>query len=100
MLLAMKDEAGGNLYGEEYDFMLDNAYGDDTLEELNATAISEVNVSQINLISGMRSKGVHEDMNHEKLKTVINTYDDNQNDYNIIFDNSYVENNDGADEHD
>ncbi|GJW17447.1 hypothetical protein Tco_0024883 [Tanacetum coccineum] len=123
MLLAMKDEAGGNLDEEENDFMLDNAYGDDTLEELNAAiimmtriqttdgkanaepkydakAISEVNVLQINLISGMRSKGVHEHTNHEKLKTVINTSDDDQIDSNIIFDDPYVENNGGTDEHD
>ncbi|GJT25387.1 hypothetical protein Tco_0895324 [Tanacetum coccineum] len=39
MLLTMKDEAGGNLNVEENDFMLDNAYGDDTLEELNAVVI-------------------------------------------------------------
>nr|GEU80213.1 integrase, catalytic region, zinc finger, CCHC-type, peptidase aspartic, catalytic [Tanacetum cinerariifolium] len=36
MLLAMKDEAGSNLNEEENDFMLDNYYGDDSLEELNA----------------------------------------------------------------
>ncbi|GKB35989.1 hypothetical protein Tco_0880931, partial [Tanacetum coccineum] len=34
MLLAMKDEAGSNLKDEENDFMLDNSYGDETLEEL------------------------------------------------------------------
>ncbi|GJU57895.1 putative ribonuclease H-like domain-containing protein [Tanacetum coccineum] len=34
MLLALKDEAGGTLNEEENDFMLDNAYGDETLEEL------------------------------------------------------------------
>ncbi|GKC88433.1 hypothetical protein Tco_1149082 [Tanacetum coccineum] len=34
MLLAMKDEVEGNLNEEENDFMGDNAYGDDTLEEL------------------------------------------------------------------
>nr|GEW55818.1 reverse transcriptase domain-containing protein [Tanacetum cinerariifolium] len=39
MLLAMKDEAGGTLNEEENDFMLDNAYGDETLEELSATVI-------------------------------------------------------------
>ncbi|GJV72904.1 hypothetical protein Tco_1492899 [Tanacetum coccineum] len=39
MLLAMKDEARGNLNEEENDFMLDNAYGDDTLEELRAVVI-------------------------------------------------------------
>ncbi|GJV47931.1 retrovirus-related pol polyprotein from transposon TNT 1-94 [Tanacetum coccineum] len=39
MLLAMKDEAGSNLKDEENDFMLDNSYGDDTLEELTAAII-------------------------------------------------------------
>ncbi|GJW22817.1 hypothetical protein Tco_0033439 [Tanacetum coccineum] len=39
MLLAMKDEAGGNLNEEENDFMLENHYGDDSLEELNAVVI-------------------------------------------------------------
>ncbi|GKB11871.1 putative ribonuclease H-like domain-containing protein [Tanacetum coccineum] len=39
MLLAMKDEPRGNLNEEENDFMLDNHYGDDSLEELNATVI-------------------------------------------------------------
>nr|GEW09058.1 hypothetical protein [Tanacetum cinerariifolium] len=33
MLLAMKDEAGTNLKDEEDDFMLDNSYRDETLEE-------------------------------------------------------------------
>ncbi|GJW43487.1 integrase, catalytic region, zinc finger, CCHC-type containing protein [Tanacetum coccineum] len=123
MLLAMKDEAGGTLNAEENDFMLDNAYGDNTLEELtvalimmariqptddkgdaepkyDAEAISEENASQINLISGMLSKGVHEHTDHEKLKTVINTSVDDQIDANIIFDDPYVENNGGTDEHD
>ncbi|GJT13671.1 hypothetical protein Tco_0860713, partial [Tanacetum coccineum] len=36
MLLALKDEDGAHLDDEENDFMLDNAYGDNTLEELNA----------------------------------------------------------------
>ncbi|GJW79263.1 hypothetical protein Tco_0140945 [Tanacetum coccineum] len=123
MLLAMKDETGSNLNEEENDFMLDNAYGDDTLEELTATvilmariqptdnkgdaepkydaeAISEVNALQINLISKMLSKGVHEHTNHAKLKTTINTFDDDQIDSNIIFDDLYVEHNGGTDEHD
>nr|GEW85689.1 hypothetical protein [Tanacetum cinerariifolium] len=34
MLLAMKDEAGSNLTNEENDFMLNNSYSKDTLEEL------------------------------------------------------------------
>ncbi|GJX07876.1 hypothetical protein Tco_0195808 [Tanacetum coccineum] len=123
MLLAMKDEVGGNLDEEENDFMLDNHYGDDSLEELNATvimmasiqptddkadakptsdadALGEVNVSQIHLKSRMHSESVHEHTNHAKLKTVINTSDDDQIDSSIIFDDPYVENNGGVDEHD
>ncbi|GJT28008.1 hypothetical protein Tco_0908283 [Tanacetum coccineum] len=123
ILLAMKDEAGGKLNEEENNFMLDNAYGDDTLEELSVTVImmaciqladdkadaepkydvetiTEVNASQINLISVMLSKGVHEHTNHEKLNIVINTSDDDQIDSNIILDDPYVENNGGIDEHD
>ncbi|GJZ22596.1 hypothetical protein Tco_0559635 [Tanacetum coccineum] len=123
MLLAMKDEARGNLNEEENDFMLDNHYGDDSLEELNATVImmariqpaknsddaepkhdaktiSEVNASQINPISGMSSERVHEHTNHAKFKIDINTSDDDQIDSSIIFDDSYVENNGGEDEHD
>ncbi|GJR06979.1 retrovirus-related pol polyprotein from transposon TNT 1-94 [Tanacetum coccineum] len=123
MLLAMKDEAEGNLNEEENDFMLDNAYGDDTLEEMseavimmariqptddksdvepkyNVKVISEVNASQINLKSGMFSKGVHEHTNHEKLQTVINTSANDQIDSNIIFDDPYVKDNGGKDEHD
>ncbi|GKC65861.1 hypothetical protein Tco_1098459 [Tanacetum coccineum] len=109
MLLAMKDEARGTLNEEENDFMLDNAYGDETLEELTAAvimmagiqpandnaetepkydveAVSMVNASHIGLISSMISKGVHEHTNHEKLKNVINTSNDDQIDCNIIFD--------------
>ncbi|GJZ45873.1 hypothetical protein Tco_0593469 [Tanacetum coccineum] len=36
ILLAMKDEAGSNLNDEENDFMLDNSFRDETLEELTA----------------------------------------------------------------
>ncbi|GKC24462.1 retrovirus-related pol polyprotein from transposon TNT 1-94 [Tanacetum coccineum] len=116
MLLAMKDEAGGTLNDEENDFMLDNACGDETLEELiavvimmtrvqpaddnaetepkyDAEAVSEVNDSYIDLMGGMLSKGVHEHTNHKKLKTVINTSNDDQIDSNIVFDDPYVKNN-------
>ncbi|GJU05744.1 hypothetical protein Tco_1122174 [Tanacetum coccineum] len=48
----------------------------------------------------MLSKGVHEHTNHEKLKVVINTSDEDQIDSNIIFDDPYVENNSGIDEYD
>ncbi|GJU48418.1 integrase, catalytic region, zinc finger, CCHC-type containing protein [Tanacetum coccineum] len=123
MLLAMKDEVGGNLNEEENDFMLDNHYGDDSLEELNAVvimmariqpiddkadakptfdvdALGEVNASEIHLKSRMHSESVHEHTNPAKLKTVINTFDDDQIDSSIIFDDPYVENNGGEDDHD
>ncbi|GKC71122.1 retrovirus-related pol polyprotein from transposon TNT 1-94, partial [Tanacetum coccineum] len=39
MLLAIKDEAGSNLEDEENDFMLDNSYGEETMEELTAAVM-------------------------------------------------------------
>ncbi|GJU81200.1 hypothetical protein Tco_1283565 [Tanacetum coccineum] len=68
MLLVMKDEAGSNLNNEENDFLLDNSYGEETMEDLttavmlmakiqppngnaetvpsyDAKAVSEINVS-------------------------------------------------------
>ncbi|GJS74547.1 retrovirus-related pol polyprotein from transposon TNT 1-94 [Tanacetum coccineum] len=113
MLLAMKEEAESNLNSEDNDFMLDTSYGEETMEELTAAvmlmariqpaignaetvpsydakAISEVNAS---------SK-VHEQMSHEKCKTIIQTSDDDQIDSNIIFDYPYVENNGGTSDHD
>ncbi|GJY56009.1 homeodomain-like protein [Tanacetum coccineum] len=89
-----------------------NAGNDETLEELTSAvimmvqiqpaddnaetkpkndveAVGEVNALHIDLISSMISKGVHEHTNHEKLKTVINTSDDDQIDCNIIFDDPY-----------
>ncbi|GKD57595.1 hypothetical protein Tco_1290982 [Tanacetum coccineum] len=123
ILLAAKDKAGVNLDAKENDFMLMNAYGDDLLEELNAPVImmariqptdekydaeptydakliSEVNASQINMINGLLSKSDHEHKNHEKLKTVIHTSADDQIDSNIIFDDPYVDNNNGQAKHD
>nr|GEZ37680.1 hypothetical protein [Tanacetum cinerariifolium]GEZ77357.1 hypothetical protein [Tanacetum cinerariifolium] len=116
MLLAMTDEIEGTLNDEKNDFVLYNSYGDETLEELivavimmariqqaddnaetdpkyDVEAVSEVNASHIDLISGILSKGVHEHTKHEKLKTIINTSNDDQIDSNIIFDDTYVENN-------
>nr|GEZ21799.1 hypothetical protein [Tanacetum cinerariifolium] len=37
--LAIKDEGRSNLNAEENDFMLDNSFGDETLEELTAIVI-------------------------------------------------------------
>ncbi|GJW42632.1 hypothetical protein Tco_0071431 [Tanacetum coccineum] len=57
-------------------------------------------VSEVNASHKMIPKGVHEHKNHGKHKTVFNTSDDDQTDSNIIFDDLYVENNGGSDEHD
>ncbi|GJS85837.1 hypothetical protein Tco_0752378 [Tanacetum coccineum] len=39
MLLAMKDEVRSNLKDEENDFLLDNSYGEETMEELTAAVM-------------------------------------------------------------
>nr|GEU34726.1 integrase, catalytic region, zinc finger, CCHC-type, peptidase aspartic, catalytic [Tanacetum cinerariifolium] len=92
MLLAMKDEAGSNLNDEENDFILDKSFGDETLEELTA--------ERQNASHKMIPKAVHEHKNHGKRKTVINIFDDEQINSNIIFDDPFVENNGASDEHD
>ncbi|GJX83162.1 integrase, catalytic region, zinc finger, CCHC-type containing protein [Tanacetum coccineum] len=92
MLLALKDEAGAHLDDEENDFMLDNAYGDNTLDKVNA--------SQVDMINGSLSKSDHEQHHHEKLETIIHTSADDQINSDIIFDNPYVDNNSGQVEHD
>ncbi|GKB69732.1 retrovirus-related pol polyprotein from transposon TNT 1-94 [Tanacetum coccineum] len=113
MLLAMKDEAGSNLKDEEHDFMLDNSYGDKTLEELTAVVIMMARIQSANYNAASElsydakavsevnaSTRVHEQVNHVQRKTVIHTSDDDQIDSNIIFDDPYVENNGGTSEHD
>ncbi|GJS26450.1 hypothetical protein Tco_0487070 [Tanacetum coccineum] len=91
MLLAMKDDARSNLNDEENDFMLDNSFGDETLEELIAT---------VNASNKMITNRFHEHKNHGKRITVINTSVDDQINSSIIFDDSYMENNGGSDDHD
>ncbi|GKD80028.1 hypothetical protein Tco_1342649 [Tanacetum coccineum] len=86
----MKDEAESNLNDEENDFMLDNSFRDETLEELTAAVMAQIQPANDN--------GVHEHKNHRKRKTVINTSNDDQIDSNI--DDPYVENNGRSDEHD
>ncbi|GJS07062.1 retrovirus-related pol polyprotein from transposon TNT 1-94 [Tanacetum coccineum] len=103
MLLATKDEAGVHLDEKENDFMLDNAYEDNALQELNATVIMMAhigNASQIDMIIGLFSKSDHEDRHHEKLETIIHTTADDQIDSDIIFNDPYVDNNSGQAEHD
>ncbi|GJW89985.1 retrovirus-related pol polyprotein from transposon TNT 1-94 [Tanacetum coccineum] len=106
MFLAMKDEAGSHLSNEENDFMLDNAYGEESLEELTAAVmlmarlqLADGNtetmpsydakaVSQVN-----DSSKAHEQVSHVKCKTIIQTTNDDQIDSSIIFDDPFVENN-------
>ncbi|GJS76981.1 integrase, catalytic region, zinc finger, CCHC-type containing protein [Tanacetum coccineum] len=73
---------------------------DDSEPKHDAKTINDVNASQIHLKSRMHSNSVHEHMNHVKLKTIINTSDDDQIDSSIIFDDPYVDNNSGTDKHD
>ncbi|GJT53574.1 hypothetical protein Tco_0988628 [Tanacetum coccineum] len=113
ILLAIKDEAGSNLKDEENDFMLDNSYGDETLEELTVVVIMMARIQSANdnaasepsydakAVSEVKaSTRVHEQVNRVQRKTIIHTSDDDQIDSNIIFDDPYVENNGGTSEHD
>nr|GFA12065.1 hypothetical protein [Tanacetum cinerariifolium] len=87
MLLAMKDEVGSSLNNEEMTSCLTLHM---TVPSYDATTVSEVNTS---------SK-VHEQMRHEKCKTIIQTSDNDQIGFTIIFDDPYVENNSGTPDHD
>ncbi|GJV44510.1 integrase, catalytic region, zinc finger, CCHC-type containing protein [Tanacetum coccineum] len=64
-----------------------------TSSRSDANILSEVNASTKHNKSRMPSKSVHEYKNHAKLKTVINTYDDDQIDSSVIFDDPYMEDN-------
>nr|GEU39720.1 Gag-Pol polyprotein [Tanacetum cinerariifolium] len=61
----------------------------ETMPSYDAKTASKVNAS---------SK-VHEQVSHVKCKTIIKTFDDDQIDSNIIFDDPYVENNGSTSEH-
>nr|GEX87086.1 hypothetical protein [Tanacetum cinerariifolium] len=113
MLLAMKNVAESNLKYKENDFMLDNSYGDERLEEPTAAVFmmariqladdnsdSEPSYDAKDVSEVNASNKVHEQVNHAKRKTIIHTFDDDQIDSNIIFNDSYVENNGGTSEHD
>ncbi|GKA73762.1 retrovirus-related pol polyprotein from transposon TNT 1-94 [Tanacetum coccineum] len=63
---------------------------DKTVPSFDAKAVSEANASF----------KVHEQVSHVKCKNIIQTFDDDQIDSNIIFDDPYVENNGGTSEHD
>ncbi|GJV59338.1 hypothetical protein Tco_1465438 [Tanacetum coccineum] len=113
MLLAMKYKAGSNLKNEENDFMLNNSYGDETMEELTAAVIMMARIQPaddnadsqpfyyakaVSVVNA--SNKVHEQLNHAKHKPIIHTSDDDKIDSNIIFDDPYVKNNGGTSEHD
>ncbi|GJR35015.1 retrovirus-related pol polyprotein from transposon TNT 1-94, partial [Tanacetum coccineum] len=102
-------EAGSNLNAEENDFMLDNSFGDETLEELTAAVIMMARIQPADdnavteptydakAVSEVNdSHKAHEQMNHVKHKTIIHASDDDQIDSNIIFDDPYAENNGGT----
>ncbi|GJY16679.1 retrovirus-related pol polyprotein from transposon TNT 1-94 [Tanacetum coccineum] len=98
IILATKDEAGVHLDEEENDFMLDNAYGDNTLEELNAKVIMMARIQPTN--DKYYAKPTYDEFICEKLETIIHTSVDDQIDSDIIFDDLYVDNNSGQAEHD
>ncbi|GJT52128.1 hypothetical protein Tco_0978285 [Tanacetum coccineum] len=70
---------------EENDFMLDNSYGEETMEELTTTVM---------LMDWIQPADVM------RCNNIIQISDDDQIDSNIIFDDLYVENNGGTSEHD
>ncbi|GJZ50561.1 retrovirus-related pol polyprotein from transposon TNT 1-94 [Tanacetum coccineum] len=106
MLLVMKNEARSHLNNEENDFILDTAYGEESLDELTASVMlmarlqpadgntdtvpsyDKMVVSQVN-----DSSKAHEQVRHGKRKTIIQTTNDDQIDFSIIFDDLYVANN-------
>nr|GEU99080.1 hypothetical protein [Tanacetum cinerariifolium] len=94
-----KDEAGSNLNNEENDFILDNAYGEETLDELTALVMlmariqpadgnvetvpsyDTKTISQVNVSSKANGQ-----VSHVMSKTIIHTSDDDQIDSSITFD--------------
>nr|GEV99895.1 hypothetical protein [Tanacetum cinerariifolium] len=112
MLSAIKDEARSNLSNEENNIMLDTSYGEE-LEELttsvmlmdriqpankNAETVPSYDATVVSQVHALCK--VHEQVNHGKRKTIIQTIYDDQIYYNIIFDDLFVENNGGTSEHD
>ncbi|GJW11718.1 retrovirus-related pol polyprotein from transposon TNT 1-94 [Tanacetum coccineum] len=113
ILLAMKDEAGSHLSNKENDFMLDNAYGEESLDELTTSVMlmarfqsaaettdtvpsyDDKAVSQVD-----DSSKAHEQVSHVTRKTIIQITDDDKIDSSIIFDDPYMDNNGGTSKHD
>ncbi|GJY45559.1 putative ribonuclease H-like domain-containing protein [Tanacetum coccineum] len=113
LLLAMKDEAGSHLSNEENNFMLDNAYGEESLDELTASVMLMARLQPAaettNNVPSYDDKAVsqvhdsskaHEQVSHVTRKTIIQTTDDDQIDSSIIFDDPHVDNNGGTSKHD
>nr|GEU81468.1 hypothetical protein [Tanacetum cinerariifolium] len=113
MLLAMKDEAGSNLKDEKNDFLLDNSYGGKPIEELTVVVMLMAQIQpadgNVEIVPSYDEKAVreviasskvHEQVSQVKCKTIIQTSDDDHIDYNIIFDDPYMENNGGTSDHD
>nr|GEX03276.1 hypothetical protein [Tanacetum cinerariifolium] len=65
------------------EFVMQTDGNPETVPSYDAKAVSEVNAS---------SK-VHDQMSHAKRKIIIHTSNDDQTDFNIIFDDPFVENN-------
>ncbi|GJS89439.1 hypothetical protein Tco_0772075 [Tanacetum coccineum] len=86
MLQAMKDEAGGNLNEEENDFMLDNAYGDDTLEELNAAVIMIACIQPPGNKADAEANKQMLDVNHEDNNGGIDEHDSNAHNQSVALD--------------
>ncbi|GJZ56771.1 polynucleotide 5'-hydroxyl-kinase NOL9 [Tanacetum coccineum] len=84
MLLATKDKAGINLDDEENDFMLMNAFGDEKLEELNASVIMMAHIQPADYDSNAEPT-------YDSDFVSEPTYVDDQIDSNIIFDSPYME---------
>ncbi|GJT44212.1 MAK10-like protein [Tanacetum coccineum] len=116
MLLAKKDEAGIALTKEENDFLLTDVNDEEKLEELNASCImmvriqivnndfnakstcyfdftNEVHDSSSSFMNDVFSKSNHEQKYHEQPETIKPTYDGDQIDSDIIFDDQYVKDN-------
>nr|GEW98762.1 hypothetical protein [Tanacetum cinerariifolium] len=89
------------------------SYGDETLEEITATVImmariqpaddnadseSSYDAKAVSEVNALNK--VHEQVNHAKCKTIIHTFDDDQIDSNIIFDDNFLENNGGTSKQD
>ncbi|GJT61859.1 hypothetical protein Tco_1005392 [Tanacetum coccineum] len=102
----MNDEAGSHLSNEENDFMLDNAYGEESLDELTSSIMLMARLQPAakttDIVPSYDDKAVsqvhdsskaHEQVSHVKRKTIIQTIDDDQIDSNNIFDDPYVDNN-------